>query len=189
MKVLHQIGDRTNGGNFNSLEEILAYDGPISFDGVYMSVYENYPALFGKDITFFFCYQHLGKDNSFDVGQPLSQFCNWVQILEMVNYLDAKVGFHGQNHLRCPGLEYIASEIAAPWFLIQWLDERKLPKILAWPYGDVNDECAKIAEEMGYDEAWSVFPKGDDSSPFRKNRTSLNWDMYDAKGNNLGVQP
>ena len=62
MKVLHQIGDRAWGGNFNSLEEILAYDGPISFDGVYESVYDNFMSLSqeqidklnSKELIFFF---------------------------------------------------------------------------------------------------------------------------------------
>src|SRR4051812_1185639 len=104
MKVLHQIGPRSLGGNFNELSEILAHNGPISFDGVYMSVYENYKALKGKDVTFFFSGKYLGGDNSFDVGQPLSYFCTWGQIREMSEYLDAKVGYHGWAHLRCPEL-------------------------------------------------------------------------------------
>lgn len=190
MKVLHQIGDRAKGGNFNSLEEILAYDGPISFDGVYMSVYENYRALVGKDVTFFFSGKYLGGDNSFDVGQPLSKFCNMSQIMEMADYLGARIGYHGWAHLRCTELtphdliKEISPNLSGAIDILQWKG-----MILAWPYGDVNEACACTAAALGYKEAWSVYPKDDDSSPFMKNRTSLNWDMYDAKGNNLGIQP
>lgn len=182
MKVLHQIGDRALGGNFNSLEEILAYNGPISFDGVYMSVYENYKALKGKDITFFFSGKYLGEDNSFDVGQPLSYFCNLLQIEEMAKYLGAKIAYHGWAHLRCTDLS--SSEIRQE---IRPLGQ--YAQSLAWPYGDVDDRCVRIAKELGYHEAWSVYPKGDDSDPFKKNRYFLNWDHYDDKGNNLGKVP
>lgn len=180
MKVLHQIGDRSLGGNFNSLEEIIAYDGPISFDGVYMSVYDNYKALKGKDITFFFSGKYLGGDNSFDVGQPLSKFCDLNQLNEMADYLGAKFGYHGWAHLRCPTLtdQAIRHELAIG------LGYPSLS--FAWPYGDVDDRCVRIAKELGYTEAWSVYPKGDDSDPFKKNRYFLNWDHYDDQGNNLG---
>ncbi len=189
MKVLHQIGDRANGGNYNTLEEVIAYDGPISFDGVYMSVYENYRALKGKDVTFFFSGKYLGGDNSFDIGQPLSKFCDTEQILEMADYLDARIGYHGWAHLRCTELapnelmREISPALSGYSDILDWKC-----MILAWPYGDVNGACVGMAAGLGYKEAWSVYPKGDDSNPFMKNRTFLNWDMYDAQGNNLGIQ-
>lgn len=182
MKVLHQIGDRALGGNFNSIQEILAYNGPISFDGVYESVYANYKHLLGKDVTFFFCHQHLGRDNSFDKGQPLSRFCDWYQILDMVHFLGAKVGFHGQTHARCTGSRLTAgdvlAEITPPYFLRKWLNDHGRPLILAWPYGDVDEQCVAAAKSVGYSEAWSVYPKGDDGNPFMKNRYFLNWDHH-----------
>lgn len=187
MKVLHQIGSRSLGGNYNELSEILAYDGPISFDGVYMSVYENYKALKGKDITFFFSGKYLGGDNSFDVGQPLSRFCDFDQLLEMSAYLNAKVGYHGWAHLRCPQLtdDQIRSEISCLRIHHKGTAYAAFD-FFAWPYGDVDERCARIAKELGYTEAWSVYPKGNDSNPFMKDRYFLNWDHYDDKGNNLG---
>lgn len=186
MKVLHQIGDRKLGGSYNSLEEIVAHQGPISFDGVYMSVYENYKALKGKDVTFFFSGKYLGKNNYFDVGegQPLSTFCTLDQILEMAEYLGAKVGYHGWAHLSCPKLSdhEIAQEIMNPFVH----PSRDIQPILAWPYGDCDERCARIAKQMGYKEAWSVFPKCDEENPFMKTRAFLNWDHYDNAGNNLG---
>lgn len=182
MKVLHQIGDRKLGGNFNSLEEILSCEDTLSFDGIYTSVYDHYKALKGKDITFYFSGKYLGGDNSFDVGQPLSRFCTWEQIVEMAEYLNAKIGYHGWAHLRCPGLEHnqIVEEIAPPQFYIDWRASQVIkgkhhPLIFAWPYGDVDARCADIARSWGYELAWSVFTKGDDTHRYKLNRTFLNW--------------
>ncbi len=195
MKVLHQIGDRKHGGNFNSLEEIIAYDGEISFDGVYESVYQNYKALKGKKIIFFFSGKYLGGDNSFDVGQPLSRFCTLAQIAEMAEYLDAEIGYHGWEHRRCTELSDDEIEKELLFSLVPKLTDsqidilsRRLIKVFAWPYGDVDDRCINAAIDCGYKNAYSVFPKGS-GSIYAINRTFLNWDMYDADGNNLGIQP
>lgn len=168
MILLHQIGERINS-NFNTLEEILACDEPLSFDGIYESVYKNYKALKGKDITFFVSGKYVGSDNSFDVhtGQPLSNFCTLDQIHEMRDYLGAKLGYHGWAHLRCHRLTEaeIRAEIAKP----EWM----VTDTFAWPYGDCNDLTTKVAKEMGYKEAWSVM-QGDDSQ-YQKRRKFLNW--------------
>ncbi len=175
MKVLHQIGDRALGGNFNTLEEILAHDGPISFDGVYMSVYENYKALKGKDVTLFFSGKYLGGDNSFDVGQPLSRFCTLEQIREMSDYLDAEIGYHGWAHLDCTKLSdaEVLRELFCPFSQDQtWI--APLRASFAWPYGECDERTSQLARRMGYQEAWSVAPKGDNSQ-FQKHRHYLNW--------------
>lgn len=190
MKVLHQIGDRNLGGNFNSLEEILAYDGPISFDGVYESVWV---ALVGlnnndrkimskKDVTFFFCHDHLGGNNSFDIGQPLSNFCSWYHIKALAIMFGAKIGYHGRSHKSCIGLseDELWKEIYPPEYYQQWADLTFNHLTFAWPYGDVDQESQNLASRF-YTEAWSVYPKGDDSQ-FQKNRYFLNWDMYSPSG-------
>lgn len=169
MYLLHQIGPRLNS-NFNTLEEIINSTGPISFDGIYTSVYDHYKALKGKDITFFISGKYVGGNNSFDVanGQPLSNFCTKEQILEMRDYLGAKLGYHGWAHLRCNAIadEFdIRCEIAKP----NWFETTSL----AWPYGDFNLVCKTIAQDMGYTEAWSS-AQGDDSQ-FAKVRKLLNW--------------
>lgn len=168
MILLHQIGERINS-NFNTLEEIVNSTGPISFDGIYESVYENYKALKGKDITFFVSGKYVGSDNTFDLhsGQPLSNFCTYAQILEMRDYLDAKIGYHGWAHLHCHRLTEaeIRAEIAKP----DWM----VTDTLAWPYGDCNELTDKVAKEMGYKEAWSV-TQGNDTR-YQKRRKFLNW--------------
>lgn len=168
MILLHQIGKRINP-NFNTLEEILACNEPLSFDGIYESVYQNYKALKGKDITFFVSGKYVGGDNSFDLhsGQPLSRFCTVEQIFEMRDYLGAKLGYHGWAHLRCDRLtpEDIRHEIAKP----DWLET----DILAWPYGDCSSLTDDIAQSMGYKEAWSVY-QGNDNQ-YQRRRRLLNW--------------
>lgn len=173
MKYLHQIGERKFGPNFNTLEEILAYNGPLSFDGVYMSVYENYKALKGKEIIFFPSWGYLGGTNAFDITQPLSRFCTFEQILEMADYLVAKIGHHGNLHLNCRGLslQHIAQEIKLPTF---GHNQRFFVPVLAWPYGDFDANSIAIAKRLGYEKAYSAM-QGDDSNPYTLKRTLLNW--------------
>ncbi len=182
MKLLHQIGERygwkvggsipPDGGNrnFNTLEEILACDEPLSFDGVYVSVYEHYRALKGKDIIFFVSGKYLGGDNSFDLhsGQPLSRFCTLEQVIEMAEFLDAKIGYHGWAHLKCSELidDALFSEISLPRW---WPNSRSL----AWPYGDFDERCKRIAHFIGYVDAYSSLQG--DGTQYAKNRTLLNW--------------
>lgn len=166
MYLLHQIGPRINS-NHNTLEEILASEGPISFDGVYESVYQNYKALKGKDVTFFVIGKYVGDDNSFDVGQPLSRFCTWAQIFEMVDYLDAKLGYHSWSHQCLIGLDHqaLVNEIVPPGPL-------DFDGGFAYPAGRVDEKVADVARFF-YGEAWSVFEG--DGSTYQKHRKYLNW--------------
>lgn len=175
MKLLHQIGDRSNGPNFNTLGEILACNEPLSFDGVYKSVYESYKLLKGKNVTFFVTYNYIGKTNAFDVSQPLSDFCTFDEIVEMLDYLNAKLGFHGYAHRRITkdmsDID-IFEEIDPPIFQMGRLACQAYS--LAWPYGDYTERAIEIAKRCGYTEAWSAM-QGDDANPFAKRRTLLNW--------------
>lgn len=175
VRLLHQIGDRANGSNFNTLEEILACDEPMHFDGVYQSVWENRDALKGKgkDFTLFVTGAYLGKTNAFDLGQPLSKFCTLRQVEELAELLNAKIGWHGKMHRRCKGLDPISvyDEIKPPdW----WVNAHRATMSLAWPYGDFDDVAIEVADRLGYTEAWSV-TQGGVSLPFAKYRTHLNW--------------
>lgn len=182
MKYLHQIGDRTQLGrpnpNFNTLSEILAYQGPISFDGIYESVYTHYKALKGKDVTFFFSGKYVGEDNQFDVhtGQPLTRFCDYDQIREMADYLGARLGYHGWAHRRCVGLtrDELVAELSPPQCLRIWTATRGQHLWLAWPYGDFDDEAIRVAKWLGYDGAYSCM-QGDERNLFAQPRTMLNW--------------
>lgn len=186
MKLLHQIGPRLNP-NFNTLEEVLACREPMSFDGIYESVWNHREQLANAcsagqiRIDYLFaCGHHLGKDNAFDVvnGQPLSRFCTLEQICELAEMFGARVGYHGALHLHCHMLtgDALRDELRPPTW-IRWLNHN--PRgghfaAFAWPYGDFNDEAIAVAKGYGYQEAWSV-GQGDINNRFALPRTHLNW--------------
>jgi len=165
MKLLHQIGDRKYGSNFNNLSEIINCYDVLSFDGIYESVYQNYKHLKGKRIVFFVMGKYVGLDNSFDVGQPLSKYCTWDQVREMAEYLHASIGYHSFSHPDLTKLSdaEVIQEISPPFPM----------NFFAYPGGVVDARVAKLVQEAGYTEAWSV--NQGDGSQFQKKRTYLNW--------------
>lgn len=170
MILLHQIGSRLNS-NFNTLEEILALprDTPISFDGIYSSVLDHVEHLVGfTDVTLFFMGKYLGGDNGFDRGQPLSRYCTWSEVLLIRHKLNAKLGYHTWSHRDLTALsdEEVLSEIKLP-FGYSGVD------YFAYPSGKVDARVAKLVQDMGYREAWSVFEG--DGSQFQRHRKYLNW--------------
>jgi len=164
LKLLHNIGPRYNS-NYNTIEEILAYDGPISFDGVYKNVFEHAHRLVGKDITLFVMGNYVGKDNSFDVGQRPETYCTWDEIISLCEILQCKLAWHTWSHENLTLLtdEEIIREITPPFYM----------KSIAYPYGNVDSRVAKLVEKAGYEEAWSV-TQGD-GSRFQRKRSYLNW--------------
>jgi peptidoglycan/xylan/chitin deacetylase (PgdA/CDA1 family) len=154
MIILHNIGPHKHNSNYNTIEEILAHDGPISFDGVYRSVYKYRQALKGKDITLFVTGYYVGKDNAFDEGQPLEEFCNWNEIMEIVKVTGAKIGWHTWNHLdltKWPR-ELIREQVTPP-----------IPMdYFAYPYGKFNDMVIEEVKRAGFKKAYSV-TEGDGS--------------------------
>lgn len=165
MILLHQIGERKHGSNFNTLEEILNCKEPLSFDGIYESVFNQTEKLVGKDIILFFSGEHLGKDNSFDKGQPLSKFCDLDQILWMQKKLNCRIGYHSYSHR---SLIYLSDEE-----VMKELNSPIPVDYYAYPYGDVDERIARLTKEAGYKEAWSVFQG--DGSQFQRKRRYLNW--------------
>lgn len=173
VRLLHQIGARINP-NFNTLEEILACNEPLHFDGVYTSVWENYQALKGKDVTFFISGAYLGKTNAFDISQPISKFCNIRQVEHMAQALNARIGWHGKRHKSCKGMHPIdvQEELTLPdW----WSAVDRTAKILAWPYGDFDQDSIWVARRLGFEEAWSVTQGNDSVLGMTKRREHLNW--------------
>lgn len=168
MYILHRIGPRISS-NWNTLEEILASEGPISFDGVYSEVYEHYRELKGKDVTFFVSGKYVGGNNDFDLhsGEKPGTFCTWAQVLEMAGYLGAEVAYHGWEHRKCVGLarDELINELAPrPAFC----------QSFAWPHGVCDDLAILAAKTCNYTRAWCAGPHGDDSE-FQRKRRYLNW--------------
>lgn len=168
MILLHNIGvspsdDPNVKSNYNTIEEILACNEPLSFDGVYKSVYEHRKHWMFRNVTLFVAGDHVGKDNSFDVGMPREQFCTWEEICELVNVYHCRLGWHSKSHRDLTTLPYeeIVKEVTPPQPM----------RYFAYPYGRFNDDVVKAVQEAGYKDAWSV-TQGDDTQ-FKRNRKYL----------------
>lgn len=160
--LCHNIGEKINS-NYNTLDEILACDGPISFDGVYSNVYENWDKIKHKDITLFVMGDYIGKDNSFDVGQPLERLCGIQEILAMKKD-GAKLGWHSWSHRDLTTLndEELKKELMCP---------QVFQKTFSYPYGKFDDRVIQAVKDAGFEDAWSV-TEGDNSR-FQKLRHYL----------------
>lgn len=166
MYLLHSIGERTHS-NKNTLEEILASTGPISFDGIYKSVFNNMDALKGKDVTLFVIGSTVGKDNAFDAPNyhHLEEFCNWDEIFQLKDYLKARIGWHTKTHRPLDGLSRaeLFEELTPPFPM----------DCLAYPGGIYTPLVEQVAKELGYKEGYTV--SQGDGSAFQKRRNYLNW--------------
>lgn len=164
MILLHNIGARVNS-NYNTPQEILMCQEPLSFDGIYRNVLENKHILKGKDITLFIGGNTVGGDNSFDAPMPLERFCDWNEIMQLIIELDCKVGWHTWSHrdLTLIPIEEVYKEIKPPFPM----------DYFAYPYGKWNAEVAEAVRNMGYKKAYSV-TQGD-GTQFALNRKYLNW--------------
>jgi peptidoglycan/xylan/chitin deacetylase (PgdA/CDA1 family) len=146
--VFHHIGPKDNFTN--PIEEILAYDGIITFDGVYTSVYDHREALKGRDVIIFVAGDTVGKEG----------FCDWHQILKLVNHYGLKLGWHTWSH---PRLNEVDSK--------QMMEEMESPfatDYFAYPYGEFNDETIAVAKLLGYKYALSTTQGNDDPLSFRR---------------------
>ena len=175
MYLLHNIGPRMNS-NYNTREEIHKSRGPISFDGIYQNVYENRDVLIGRDVWLFIMGNYVGRDNSFDVKNnphlKLEKYCDWRELLELKEGYQCKLGWHTWSHRNLCELSdrEIRAELTLPEpdGLIPAIE-----KVIAYPYGNVNERVEAIAIEMGYREGWSV-TQGN-GSLFQLKRQYLNW--------------
>ncbi len=165
MFLLHRIGPRINS-NFNTMTEILESEGPLSFDGIYEEVLFNHDQLIGRDITLFVMGAYVGKNNSFDVGQPFGKYLTWNEIRFLQGRLNAKLGYHGFWHKDLTTLDdtEVLHEITPPFPM----------DFFAYPYGAVDKRIANLVEQVGYKEAWAAGPYGD-GSQFQRKRRYINW--------------
>lgn len=166
MILLHNIGQSPSSNpavasNYNTREQILNCNEPISFDGIYWNVYINRDVLKDKDVTLFVMGDYVGKDNSFDVGMPNEQYCDWNEIMELVKEYKCKLGWHTWSHPDLTTLSYsdILKEVTPPFPMEDF----------AYPYGRYNEEVIKAVKEAGYKRAWSVTQGTDDIYSLKRN--------------------
>lgn len=148
MRLLHNISYDYVGSNYNLPQEVEACNDPLSFDGIYYNVYLNQSVLEGKDVILFVMGNYVGGNNSFDVGQPFEKFCDWNQIMELVEIYGCKLGWHTWSHPDLTQLDdkEIIRECLPPFPM----------DFFAYPYGKYDDRVIEIVKALGYKKAYSV---------------------------------
>lgn len=167
MKLLHNIGvspskDPRIASNYNTREEILACTEPLSFDGVYLNVWENRDVLEGKDVTLFIMGDYIDGDNIFDEGMPYEKYCGKGELFDL-HMMGCKIGWHTWSHpdLTTLGWEELENELANPFFADEF----------AYPYGRYDADVIEAVKKAGYKRAWSVTQGNDE--PYSLLRTYL----------------
>ncbi|NWF64504.1 MAG: glycosyltransferase [Chloroflexi bacterium] len=96
----------------------------ITFDGVYKDIWKYaVPILrhFGYPFELFIIGQTIGKDNSFDTGEPYAEFAD-VETLQKMVQAGGRLQWHSQSHIRLVGVTDLAlyeKELTVPGDLRQ----------------------------------------------------------------------
>lgn len=170
MKLLHNIrsihhDNPSVRSNYNSPNEVLRATEQLSFDGIYLNVWENRHLLAHRTYKpfLFVMGNFVGLDNSFDTGMPPEKYCDWNQIMDLVTNYNCELGWHSWTHRNLCTLkdEQIIKEITPPFPM----------KYFAYPYGNVDERVARLVENAGYEDAWSVHQGN--GQRFQRNRQYL----------------
>lgn len=163
VRLLHNVGKKINA-NYNTPEEILRCRDRLTFDGIYLNVWDHKHLLEGKDRPILFVMgAYVGKDNSFDHPMPPEKYCDWNQIMDLVVQYGCELGWHTWTH---PNLTLVddarlIKEITPPFPM----------KHFAYPYGALNPRVVAEVEKAGFDEGWGV--NIGDGSRFQRLRSYL----------------
>lgn len=162
MILLHSIALTKPTSNYNTLEEVLASTGPLTFDGVYRNVYEHREHLRGRGGILFVIGGAVGGNNRFDVDQhggPLEHFCSWDEIGEVAEIGGFQIGWHTFLHPDLTTLndDMLRREVEPPCPM----------KHFAYPYGRFDERVIEAVKAAGFKQAWSV-NRGDDSQYQRR---------------------
>lgn len=146
LAVCHHVGEV--GEYTNTLEEILAFDGILTFDGAYISVWDNREKLAPKQPILFVQGETVGRDG----------VCSNTQIDELAG-LGFVLGWHGWTHRRLTELpdHAVIRELTSP--------DPVNYKLYAYPHGDWDGRVAKIVQQMGYLRAYST-TQGEEGNDF-----------------------
>ena len=142
--VFHRIGEPTPDKFTHSIEQILAHEGQVTFDGIYTSVFEYRGVLADRKPILFVSGDQIGREG----------FCNKEQLLEMKK-LGFVLGWHGWCHRRLNELtdEEKRLTLKRP----DWIEP-----LYAYPHGDFDERCKMVLEAYGYKEGYST-TQGDGS--------------------------
>ncbi len=136
--VFHRIGEPSRETFTNSIEQILAYEGEVTFDGVYTSVYDHKDVLKDRGIILFAAGDTIGEPG----------FCNWAQLLVLTNKYGFKLGWHTWTHRKLTEINggELLEEMTSPF----------PTKYIAYPHGDYNHDVLALATILGYERGYST---------------------------------
>lgn len=135
--VFHKIGEPTPDHFTHSIEQILAFEGVLTFDGAYLSVFEHREALAPRKPLLFVLASTVGSDD----------VMGWSQIAELKK-LGFIIGWHGVSHRRLTEMGDAA--------VYKELENGRGYKLYAYPHGDWDQRVADIVKSMGYEKAYST---------------------------------
>lgn len=136
--VFHHIGDE---GDFtNTIEQILAYNGVVTFDGAYKSVYQHRERLAEKRPLMFIQGDTIGGRGVMTEDE----------INDLAQNYNFTLGWHGWSHERLTDLpdHSVIRELSNP--------DPNVYKLYAYPHGDFDERTRNIVQKMGYLKAYST---------------------------------
>jgi len=151
--IFHNIGTMKNL-NYHTREQIANCKGRLTFDGVYLSVYENRDLLKDRHVILYFTGDYLGKDNSFDTTMPLERFCDMDQLKEL-EAMGCILGWHTNSHadLRKLADEDLEKEVTPPFPM----------DYFCYPYGEFNKQTIDAVKKAGFKFAHALWEKGNNT--------------------------
>ncbi len=146
----------------------------ITFDGCYKNVLEYaVPILkkFSYPFEVFITSDYLGKDNSFDTGEPPAEFVSFDDLKTLIDS-GARVQWHTKSHRNLKDVEdanIIQDELSIPDYLIG-LDNKSF-RWFAYPNGDWNETIVNEVKKR-FAGALSC-NQGNDKDIYRLNRITV----------------
>ncbi len=146
----------------------------ITFDGVYKEIWKYaVPILqhFGYPFELFVIGQTIGKDNSFDVGEPCAEFADVETLQKMVN-AGGRLQWHSWSHARLAGTTDLAvyeKELSVPGELRQLCPQGF--KWYAYPHGE-RDVVYRAQVESRFTGALAC-DDGNDADRYDLNRLTV----------------
>lgn len=152
--VFHHIGEPTDSDDHyhHTVEQILGFDGQITFDGVYHSVWDNWSKINNwKKLKA----EPLLFVSGDQIGRP--GFLNREQ-LECIKSFGFTIGWHGWSHRKVTELDEkeLIRELSKP----SWVDP-----IYAYPHGEFDQKAINMLKEMNYKQAYST-TQGEEGNPY-----------------------
>jgi len=159
--LFHNIGNDKHG-NYHTPEQIKQCKGNLTFDGIYLNVYEQRHLLKDRNPILYFMGDYIGKDNKFDQKNnqpPLERYCTMEQLKEMES-MGCILGWHTWSHPWLTGLtDFELKKEVTPVFPMDYF---------CYPYGDFDARVIEAVKEAGFKYAHTC-TRGD-NSPYQMTR-------------------